>query len=599
MFTETDLLIQNRFELSENEGKDKTVSLDEAVRSNIKPGMTLHIAVEANAAINEIIRAFYGKQPGFTLIMPGVIGVALNLIYCRLIKKVITSNYSFLAPFIAPIAIAQNAYKNKSVEFEDWSLCTIAQRLMAGALGLPFMPTKSIIGSTMEKENKETFMVLPDPFESGKDVALVKSLNPDIAVVHAWAADRFGNTIVSPASPAVSWDSHLWGAKASKNGVVVTVENIVSTDFIRDHSSFVKLPGYMVKSVSLAPMGAHPVSFISSGIDVFEGYGDDYDFIVNYKKVSKDPELLDPWLKEWIFDPDSHDDYLQKIGSEKLKYLKKQAKKGAWRSNLKVLLPQISDAGEANSIETMVVMASRKIKDSVRENGYKIMLAGAGLASLASWLAYYKLKNTGIDVELSSGSGIFGFAPRPSDSFFASIYNIPYCKILTDTLDIYGVMIGRTSSSAVSILGAGQIDKYGNVNSTRIGDRYITGSGGSNDAANANEVIIVADQSSKRFVEKVPYITFPGKNVTTLISSMGIFEKHGKNNEFVLTEYFPVPELSQQDDIIKRINDNCGWEVKVSKDIKVASIPEREELMELRALDPKRVFIKPDRTKPR
>ena len=170
---------------------------------------------------------------------------------------------------------------------------------------------------------------------------------------------------------------------------------------------------------------------------------------------------------------------------------------------------------------------------------------------------------------------------------------------MTDTLDIYGVMIGRTSSSAVSILGAGQIDKYGNVNSTRIGDRYITGSGGSNDAANANEVIIVADQSSKRFVEKVPYITFPGKNVTTLISSMGIFEKHGKNNEFVLTEYFPVPELSQQDDIIKRINDNCGWEVNVSKDIKVASIPEKEELMELRALDPKKVFIKPDRTKPR
>ena len=583
MSIDLDGFVQQQFEIKENEGRDKVVSLNEAIQRNVKPGMKLHIAVEANAAINEIIRQFYGKKPGFTLIMPGVIGVALNLIYCRLTKKVITSNYSFLAPFIAPCKIAQNVYRDKSVEFENWTLCTIFQRLMAGALGFPFIPTKSIIGSDMEDENKKTFKIINDPFGSGEDVPLVSALNPDVSLIHAWAADRYGNTIISPASPAVSWDGHLWGTKASKKAII-TVEKLVTTDFIRKHSSQVKLPGYMVDSVSVVPMGAHPVCFVSQGVEAFEGYGDDYDFIIEHKKATKDPGLLDKWLDKWIFDHENHEGYLDKLGSCRIEFLKKKTGKNAWKDNAAKVLPDISLSENASESERMVIMASRVIRKKILENDYKAILGGAGVASLASWVAYYLLKEKNYDIELMSGTGIFGYAPRPSDSFFASVYNMPSCKMLTDTLDIYGVIVAGPNARSMSVLGAGQIDKNGNVNSTRIGDSFITGSGGSNDAACAGEVVIVAEQSLKRFVEKVPYVTYPGTRVKTIISSLGIFEKL-EEDEFVLTGYFADPGLQKHDDIIKKIKDNCGWQLKIAKNVIKLKPPSREELLLLRVLD--------------
>jgi len=590
MSIQIDKILETTFNISEYEGKNKVVPLKEAIKSYVKPGMTLHIAVEANAAINEIIRRFYGTHPGFTLVMPGIIATALNLIHCELLKKTITSSYSFLAPFMSPSVIAQSAFKTKSVEFEDWTLCTISQRLMAGAMGLPFMPTKSIAKSSIEKENENSFKTIADPFGKDSNIGIVKALNPDISIIHAWAADPFGNTIISPASPALSWDSHLWGSKASKKGVIVTVEELVTTDFIRKHSSFVKLPGYFVKAVSPAPMGAHPTCFISQNIKEFEGYGDDYDFITSYKDASKNPEHLDKWIRKWILDLDSHEDYIKKIGAQRFAFLKDKAKKNSWKSVKQKIIPNISTGSKANRSETMIVMASRMIKDIVLKKGHKIMLGGAGVAALASWLAYYKLKADNIDIELLSGTGIFGFAPRPFDSFFASIYNIPTCKILTDTLDIYSVMIAGTNAHAISIMGAGQIDKHGNVNSTKISKSYITGSGGSNDASNASEVVIVAEQSSKRFVEKVPYVSFCGNNVTTIISSMGIFKKNQSSDEFILESYFPDPDLTDKDQIINKIKNNCGWELKISKDVSEIDAPFNEELLTLRILDPKQIF---------
>jgi acyl CoA:acetate/3-ketoacid CoA transferase alpha subunit len=592
MSTDINNILKKTFTISENEGENKVVPLKEAVKNNIEPGMSLHIAIEANAAINEIIRQFYGKQPGFTLVMPGIIATALNLIHCGLIKKTITSSYSFLAPFMAPSAIAQNAYKTKSIEFEDWTLCSISQRLMAGAMGLAFMPTKSIVGSSIEKENKHTFKSIEDPFGGDKHIGIVKALNPDISIIHAWAADPFGNTIISPASPFLSWDSHLWASKASKKGVIVTVENVVTTNFIRKHSSLVKLPGYMVKSVCPAPMGAHPSCFTSQGIDEFEAYGDDYDFITTYKDASKDNARLDAWIKKWILDLDSHEDYISKVGVKKLNFLKEKTGKDAWKSVSQNIIPNISSSAKANTIETMIIMASRVIQDLVLKNDHKIMLGGAGVAALASWLAYYKLKAKNSDVELLSGTGIFGFTPRPFDSFFASIYNIPTCKMLTDTLDIYSVMIAGTNAKAISVMGAGQIDQYGNVNSTKIASSYITGSGGSNDAANASEVVIIAEQSPKRFVENVPYVTFCGDRVTTIISSMGIFKKKNASDRFVLTNYFSDPNLKTPDRIIKKIKDHCGWELNVAKGITETNVPLKEELLTLRILDPKQIFTK-------
>ncbi|GAI58883.1 unnamed protein product, partial [marine sediment metagenome] len=238
-------------------------TLKEAVRKHVKPGMTLHFSgthSSASAAIYEVIRQFWDKDPRFTII-GGISGTRLNLIHLGMLKKVIGSFCGDSYPMPGPNPIIQKAYREGTVEFENWSMHTPVQRLMAGALGVCFMPTRSVIGSSMAEENKDSFTVIDDPFGSGKKVGLVSALQSDITFVHGWAADRYGNTILVP-----PLGENLWGAVGSKKGAIVSVEKIVSTEFIREHSAWVRIPGYVVNCVCEEPFGAHPGGLINHGV---------------------------------------------------------------------------------------------------------------------------------------------------------------------------------------------------------------------------------------------------------------------------------------------------------------------------------------------
>ncbi|MBE9501523.1 MAG: glutaconate CoA-transferase, partial [Chloroflexi bacterium] len=136
-------------------------------------------------------------------------------------------------------------------------------------------------------------------------------------------------------------------------------------------------------------------------------------------------------------------------------------------------------------------------------------------------------------------------------------------------------------------------DKCGNINSTEIpGELYLLGSGGANDVASAaSEVVVLVHQSRGRYLEQVPYITCPGERVSTLVSTMGVFEKLGDDREFTLTECFADPKLPTMEKKINQIKESCSWELKVSPRVKEVSPPTEEELMQLRLFDPKRYFL--------
>jgi acyl CoA:acetate/3-ketoacid CoA transferase alpha subunit len=134
-------------------GEGKVLELQEAIRRHLKPGMKLHLAAGIrgpSAAICEIIRQYWAKNPEFTLIQSTVTGHALNLIHSKLVKKLICSVCANIAASGRPSKIIQDACENKQIEMENWTLNSLQQRLMAGALGVPFMPTKSILGSSIE-----------------------------------------------------------------------------------------------------------------------------------------------------------------------------------------------------------------------------------------------------------------------------------------------------------------------------------------------------------------------------------------------------------------------------------------------------------------
>ena len=581
----------NVFQLKEHEGENKVLDLREAVKRYVKPGMALHLSARANALAMELIRQFYGSKPDFTLNAISVAEQTLNLVHCGLVRKVVTTSCSEFYPTPGPSRIIQKAFKDKSIEIENWTLLSLTQRLMAGAFDFPFMPTKSLLGSSMAQENRDSFCEIADPFGSGTKVGLVKALNPDISLIHGWASDPQGNIIMAP-YPLSGEDA--WGPKASRGGVIATVEYIVPTEFISEHSALVTIPGYMVNSVSLVPLGAHPQSMVTNfGISKFEPYVDDYEFIVQRRQASRDRKELDSWIKNWVLDCPDRNSYLSKLGNDRILSLRKEATADSWKHNPS--LDAISHSPSYNSREMMVIAAARKVEESVLSNRHKGILFGIGTSCLAGYLAYYNLKRKGYDVVLwLGGAGYYGFSPRPSSSAYPAYSDVPTLltsKMISDVVNTYGVFVAGNQGNCISVLSTAQIDKYGNLNSTRTSpDSYITGSGGGNDAVNAREVLLMVPQSRERLVDSVFYVTCPGERVKTLVTDMGVLEK--MDGEFVLTNFFPTVEFASSEELLYHIRQNCGWELKVSPQITEVPPATPEELLLLRTFDPQGYFTR-------
>ena len=567
----------------------KIVSLSQAIENNIESGMAIHISLEAGAAACDLARQFWGSKADFTLIMNMVGGHhALSLLHGGLVKKLIFTNSSDIYPRPYPNPVIQRAFKQKSIDLENWSLLSLTQALMAGALNLPFIPTRSIIGSSLADDNRHAIKVVEDVFGSGERIGLIKSLCPDISIIHGWAADPMGNTILAvPPRDA-------WAAKASRNGIIVTVEKLVTEDFIRSHSLLVKIPGSLVNAVCVAPLGAHPQSMNSQSLPEFEGYGLDHEFLKYFRKATEDPDTLDQWIKEWILDCHTHEDYLDKLGGRRICDLKSKGNPQVWKNDKKVTKPKSSNKKEPTPAEYAIIGGARKIKEIIAKNRYKTMFAGIGISGLAGWCAYYFLKEEDYYIDLL-GTGI-GYQPCPGDPLLISPGNLATAKMISDCLDAHGVSVGGINSRCLGVLGAGQIDKFGNINSTIIksskgDDIYLSGAGGGNDIASAaKEVVAVAVQRANRLVERVPYITCPGTGVSTLITNEGIYEK--VDSEFILKGYFPKSELPEEKERINEISTACGWDLRISPQIEKLSPPTSRELRLLRSFDPDGVFLR-------
>ena len=566
---------------------NKVVSLNHAIKENIKPGMTIHIGLEAGALSRELARQFWGSKADFTLIMNMIGGHhALSLIHGELVKKLIFATCADIFPRPYPNPVIQRAFKQNKIELENWSMLSLIQSLQAGALNLPFTTTRSIMGSSLADDNSHAFKIVDDPFGSGEKIGLIKSLSPDISMIHGWAADPMGNIIMA-APPR-----DAWAAKASRAGVIVSVENLVTEDFIRDHSLLVKIPASLVNAVCVAPSGAHPLNLNAQNLPEFEGYGLDHTFLTEFRKASENENTLGQWVKEWVLDVSSHEEYLEKLAVRSDSNLKIDKTSRVQQNTTNTKAKDINEK-DPTSNEFAIIAGARKIKEIVLQNSYKTMFAGVGISGLAGWCAYYFLKDEGYHIDLIAGG--IGYQPCPGDPLLISPANMATAKMISDSFDVHGVSAGGINSRCLGVLGAGQLDKQGNINSTiiksyRKGDIYLSGAGGGNDIASVTkEVVIVAMQRANRLVEKVPYITCPGTRVSTLITNEGEYVKDG--SELILNRYFPSPEHSSQKERVKEIASTCGWVLRTSPQLEKLAVPTSQELKLLRSFDPENVFI--------
>jgi glutaconate CoA-transferase subunit A len=185
----------------------------------------------------------------------------------------------------------------------EYSNLAMSMRFLAGSMGIPFMATKSLLGSDVIKANPD-IKVIPNPF--GHDqVALVSALQPDVAIIHVQRADMYGN-------------AQIWGvamcdeaeARAAKK-VIITCEEIIPTSEIRKIPNMTSIPSYCVDAVVHVPFGSHPTS-------VTGYYWTDQPFRKAMATAGKTREGFLEWLNEWVLGVKNHDEYLKKLGKTRL-----------------------------------------------------------------------------------------------------------------------------------------------------------------------------------------------------------------------------------------------------------------------------------------
>lgn len=192
---------------------------------------------------------------------------------------------------------------------EEFSSLSMTFRYLAGSLGLPFIPIRSLNGSDILKqlEEKTPPLVgrLQDPF-SGEEWLVLKPLEPDVAVIQVQVADEEGNAwILGP-----RWDNEEQ-VKASKRTIVMT-EQLVSTETIRRYPERTLVHGFRVSHVVHLPFSAHPSS-------VYGVYDFDKEHIDLYAQASKTPQGLQEYLDKYVYGVKDHWEYLEQIGG--MKYL--------------------------------------------------------------------------------------------------------------------------------------------------------------------------------------------------------------------------------------------------------------------------------------
>ncbi len=241
-----------------------------------------------------------------------------------------------------------------------------------------------------------------------------------------------------------------------------------------------------------------------------------------------------------------------------------------------------------SSDEMMTVAAARLI-----DNG-TVCFVGIGLPSAAANLAR---ASHAPDAVLIYESGTVGAKPAVLPLSIGDSELAETADFVVSTAEIfrYWLQGGRIT---VGFLGAAQIDRFGNINTTVIGDyaqpkTRLPGAGGAPEIAGlAGEVFVIMRQSKRGFVEKVEFVTsaghltggdwrersgLPGRGPSTVITDLGVLQPHAESRELVLTHTHPGVALN---DVLAA----TGWPLKVADDLTVTPAPTQDELRALRGL---------------
>lgn len=233
----------------------------------------------------------------------------------------------------APTCIRfRRAIENGTVMVEDYSNYQMTLRFLAGAMGVPFLPTRSSLGSdiihkwgfskemrqTDPKLPKDKLLVVDNPFGSWGDTSklvLVPAITPDVTIIHVQKADKEGTARIE-GLPFTDVEQ----VKSSKH-VIITCEELVDKEELRINPDMNQIPFIYVDAVVHVPYGAYPTA-------CYRYYDYDPAYLKAYERFAKDDQLYASYMEQYIFAVKNHQEMLSLIPKKQIDILKADERTG-------------------------------------------------------------------------------------------------------------------------------------------------------------------------------------------------------------------------------------------------------------------------------
>ena len=282
--------------------RDKLMTEEEAVRRFVYDGCYIGTELYGTvrcpmSLVREVVR-----QGVKDLRVAGQAVTELDLWLAAGMVKTLDITYIGLEVYGVSRALRREVESGRIEKVVEWSNGGITWRFKATAMGVPFLPVRSMLGTDTLKYSSAK--VVKCPF-SGQKVALLPALILDVGLIHVHRADCYGNCQIEGIS---GFSQEM--ARASKR-LIVSAEEIVPTDEIRRYPDRTVIPYYLVDAVVHAPFGSHPG-------EMAYRYCRDEEEIKAWVEAAETEEGAHAYLQEWVHSLPDHQAYLDKVGPERL-----------------------------------------------------------------------------------------------------------------------------------------------------------------------------------------------------------------------------------------------------------------------------------------
>ena len=290
--------------------REKLCTLAEAIQRFVPDGSSVAMGLQLESMIpfaagHEIIRQ---QKRDLTLVGPISDILFDQLVGAGCVRKIVAAwvgNVMMGSAYNFRRAVEEKV--PHPLEMVDHTNLTVALALHAAALGVPFLPTYTAIGSDLFGRNPG-LAEFEAPF-TGEKMMAVRALAPDVAIIQVQRSDAHGN-------------AHVWGnlgaapdAARAARSVILVAEEIVSSKVIASDPNRTVIPGFLVSAVAEVPFGAHP-----SPVQGY--YNRDNPYYQEYHGGTKTRQDFESWLQQWVLGVRDRQGYLERLGTERADSLK-------------------------------------------------------------------------------------------------------------------------------------------------------------------------------------------------------------------------------------------------------------------------------------